>query len=66
VKPDFAVVVIGGERFEASGGLVTPEDPYTMELGGSGNLGFDSHALIPLGDRSIRSTVEPEPLAGRP
>ena len=57
----FALIVIAGERFEASGrasatasgGLVPPEDPYTMELVGSGNLGFDSPSLIPLGDRSI-------------
>jgi len=72
--PFFVVVVIAGERFAAvgtasataSGGFVTPDDPYTMELAGTGSLGFRSASLVPLGDRSIEASDLPWDLSGWP
>lgn len=70
----FALIVIDGRRFEAvgtanasaSGDLVTPEDPYTMELAGRGSISFYASSMVPLEDRSVSVSDLPWSLNGWP
>jgi len=63
----FALIVIGGKRLKAvgtvsasaTGDFVTPEDPYTMELAGAGNISFRASSMAPLagaGNISFRAS----------
>ncbi len=54
----FALIIVGDEKIEAagrvdgeaSGGFVPPDDPYTMQIEGTGTMNFHTSSAVPAGD----------------
>ena len=69
-----ALIIVGDERLKgrgiasasAIGSFVPPEDPYTMELSGTGSISFQAATTVPLDGRSIKREELPWSLSGWP
>ncbi len=54
----FALIITGGKKIEAAGqvrgeaagGFVPPNDPYTMQVEGTGTMEFHTSSAVPAGD----------------